>query len=82
MADGAAWDWQQPSVLLVEDDPGDALLVEELVADGAPGMRLTWVRSISEAAKELASGLIGTPTPADDAMVVCLDWQGAATECA
>ncbi|MBT2429548.1 SpoIIE family protein phosphatase [Streptomyces sp. ISL-112] len=56
VGDGAAWDWQQPSVLLVEDDPGDALLVEELVDDGAPGMRLTWVRSISEAAKELASG--------------------------
>ncbi|MGW5868565.1 PP2C family protein-serine/threonine phosphatase [Streptomyces sp. NPDC055239] len=44
----------QPSVLLVEDDPGDALLVEELVADSALKMRLQWVRSMSEARAALA----------------------------
>ncbi|MFF1699419.1 PP2C family protein-serine/threonine phosphatase [Streptomyces sp. NPDC058257] len=44
----------QPSVLLVEDDPGDALLVEELVADSALKMRLQWVRSMSEAREALA----------------------------
>ncbi|MEU5950954.1 fused response regulator/phosphatase [Streptomyces sp. NPDC047525] len=44
----------QPSVLLVEDDPGDALLVEELVADSALKMRLRWVRSMSEAREALA----------------------------
>ncbi|MEV0245822.1 SpoIIE family protein phosphatase [Nocardia sp. NPDC050712] len=45
------------SVLLVEDDPGDALLVEELVADGAPGLRLEWVRTLAEAGARLAVGL-------------------------
>ncbi|MFD8673412.1 PP2C family protein-serine/threonine phosphatase [Streptomyces seoulensis] len=49
------WDGRQPSVLLVEDDPGDALLVEELVADSALKMRLRWVRSMSEAAGVLAT---------------------------
>ncbi|GAA1936262.1 SpoIIE family protein phosphatase [Streptomyces durmitorensis] len=44
----------QPSVLLIEDDPGDALLVEELVADSALKMRLRWVRSMSEAREALA----------------------------
>ncbi|MEV5649649.1 fused response regulator/phosphatase [Nocardia sp. NPDC052254] len=45
------------TILLVEDDPGDALLVEELVADGAPGARLEHVRSLSEAGAWLAAGL-------------------------
>ncbi|WP_019930230.1 PP2C family protein-serine/threonine phosphatase [Nocardia sp. BMG111209] len=36
-------------VLLIEDDPADALLVEALVEDGALGIRLDWVRSVSEA---------------------------------
>ncbi|WP_240771486.1 fused response regulator/phosphatase [Nocardioides sp. GY 10113] len=39
----------EPVVLLVEDDPGDALLVEELVADSRPGMDLRWVRSMADA---------------------------------
>ncbi|WP_371525412.1 SpoIIE family protein phosphatase [Streptomyces sp. NBC_01283] len=43
-----------PLVLLVEDDPGDALLVEELVADSALKMRLQWVRSMAEARAALA----------------------------
>ncbi|WP_030809146.1 PP2C family protein-serine/threonine phosphatase [Streptomyces sp. NRRL F-2799] len=49
------WDERQPSVLLVEDDAGDALLVEELVADSALKMRLRWVRSMAEAADVLAT---------------------------
>ncbi|GGS57014.1 PP2C family protein-serine/threonine phosphatase [Streptomyces cinerochromogenes] len=52
---GAAWAWQEPSVLLIEDDEADALLVEELVADCSPGMRLTWVRSLAEACSVLAA---------------------------
>lgn len=44
---------REPCVLLVEDDPGDALLVEELVADAAPGLRLEWVRTLAEAADRL-----------------------------
>jgi serine phosphatase RsbU (regulator of sigma subunit) len=56
--DGAAeWEWREPSVLLIEDDPGDALLVEELVADSTLKMRLRWVRSMAEAADVLAAGL-------------------------
>ncbi|MET8859376.1 fused response regulator/phosphatase [Streptomyces sp. NPDC004579] len=51
----AAWGTEEPSVLLVEDDPGDALLVEEMVADSALGMRLRWVRSMAEACDVLAS---------------------------
>ncbi|MFJ3662464.1 PP2C family protein-serine/threonine phosphatase [Streptomyces sp. NPDC090119] len=50
-----AWDERQPSVLLIEDDPGDALLVEELVADSALKMRLRWVRSMAEAAEVLST---------------------------
>ncbi|MFD4442969.1 PP2C family protein-serine/threonine phosphatase [Nocardia sp. NPDC058519] len=45
------------SVLLVEDDAGDALLVEELVADGPLGVNLHWVRSLAEAGHHLAAGL-------------------------
>ncbi|NEB04077.1 fused response regulator/phosphatase [Streptomyces sp. SID13726] len=49
-----AWEQWAPSVLLVEDDPGDAVLVEELVADGTLKMRLRWARSMTEAAEVLA----------------------------
>ena len=51
----AGWERPEPSVLLVEDDPGDALLVEELVADSALKMRLRWVRSLTEAVEVLAT---------------------------
>ncbi|MFJ6070977.1 PP2C family protein-serine/threonine phosphatase [Streptomyces sp. NPDC093065] len=50
-----AWQWREPSVLLIEDDPGDALLVEELVADSALKMRLRWARSMAEAREVLSS---------------------------
>ena len=49
-----SWVAWQPAVLLVEDDAGDALLVEELVADSALKIRLQWVRSMAEAAEALA----------------------------
>jgi serine phosphatase RsbU (regulator of sigma subunit) len=37
------------SVLLVEDDRGDALLVEELIADANADIRVRWARSMAEA---------------------------------
>ncbi|MGW5318316.1 PP2C family protein-serine/threonine phosphatase [Nocardia thailandica] len=43
----------QARILLVEDDPGDALLVEEMVADLAGGLRLEWVRTLAEAGERL-----------------------------
>jgi serine phosphatase RsbU (regulator of sigma subunit) len=41
------------SVLLVEDDRGDALLVEELVVDADIDIRLSWAPSMAEAEVEL-----------------------------
>jgi serine phosphatase RsbU (regulator of sigma subunit) len=37
------------SILLVEDDPGDAYLVEELLASRATEFTVVWVRSLAEA---------------------------------
>ncbi|QDC15926.1 PP2C family protein-serine/threonine phosphatase [Rhodococcus ruber] len=51
------WAREEPSVLLIEDDAGDALIVEELVADSAQGMRLEWVQTMAAARAELAAGL-------------------------
>lgn len=36
-------------VLLIEDDAGDALLVEELLADSSTKAHITWARSLAEA---------------------------------
>ena len=41
------------SVLLVEDDRADALLVEELIADAALDIEFAWTPSISDAEREL-----------------------------
>jgi len=41
------------SVLLVEDDRADALLVEELIADAAVAIDFAWTPSISDAEQEL-----------------------------
>ncbi|MFT4264067.1 MAG: SpoIIE family protein phosphatase [Nocardioides sp.] len=40
---------EEQHVLLIEDDAGDALLVEEMVADCQPPLRLTWARSMAQA---------------------------------
>lgn len=41
------------SLLLVEDDPGDAFLVEELLGETALAVNLTWARSVAEARRAL-----------------------------
>lgn len=46
---------QQPlSLLLVEDDRADAVLVEELIADAAADIGLVWAASLADAERELA----------------------------
>jgi serine phosphatase RsbU (regulator of sigma subunit) len=42
------------SLLLVEDDRGDALLVEELVADANIDIQLAWAPTMADAERELA----------------------------
>ncbi|WP_413031079.1 PP2C family protein-serine/threonine phosphatase [Mycolicibacterium litorale] len=41
------------TVLLVEDDRGDALLVEELIVDAVTDIRLRWAESMAHAAREI-----------------------------
>lgn len=42
------------TVLLVEDDRGDALLVEELIADAVADIRLRWAQSMADAEREIS----------------------------
>ncbi len=51
-----AWLDGPQSVLLVEDDPGDALLVEELLADSGMRASLAWARSLADAKAMLSRG--------------------------
>jgi FixJ family two-component response regulator len=43
------------SVLLVEDDRGDALLVEELIADADADFTVVWAQSMAQAEREMAT---------------------------
>jgi serine phosphatase RsbU (regulator of sigma subunit) len=43
-------------ILLVEDDAGDALLVEELLSDHSVEFELTWVRTLSDALGRVGPG--------------------------
>jgi serine phosphatase RsbU (regulator of sigma subunit) len=45
------------TVLLVEDDDGDALLVEDLLAEALPGSRVARCRSFKEALSQLSPGI-------------------------
>ncbi|WP_242453369.1 SpoIIE family protein phosphatase [Mycolicibacterium sp. P9-64] len=47
---------QKLSILLVEDDRGDALLVEELIADANADIRVAWARTMADAERELDNG--------------------------
>ncbi|MFD0304380.1 PP2C family protein-serine/threonine phosphatase [Streptomyces sp. NPDC127119] len=53
-APGAASDKPMYRILLIEDDPGDALLVEELLYDTGLGFELTIRTTLAEARAELA----------------------------
>jgi serine phosphatase RsbU (regulator of sigma subunit)/CheY-like chemotaxis protein len=46
---------RQLSLLLVEDDRADAVLVEELIADAAADIQVVWARSMADAELELAN---------------------------
>jgi serine phosphatase RsbU (regulator of sigma subunit) len=52
---GAAPDWHSLSLLLVEDDRGDAVLVEDLIADAVADIEVVWAQSMAHAERELAS---------------------------
>src|SRR5277367_1860567 len=47
--------WQSLSLLLVEDDRADAVLVEDLIADSVTDIRVVWAQSMAHAERELAS---------------------------
>ncbi|OBA83188.1 fused response regulator/phosphatase [Mycobacterium sp. 1164966.3] len=47
--------WQSLSLLLVEDDRADAVLVEELIADTVADIRVVWAESMAHAERELAA---------------------------
>jgi CheY-like chemotaxis protein len=47
--------WQSLSLLLVEDDRADAVLVEELIADAVDDIRVVWAQSMAHAERELAT---------------------------
>src|SRR5436305_2656670 len=47
--------WQSLSLLLVEDDRADAVLVEDLIADAVVDIRVVWAQSMAHAERELAS---------------------------
>lgn len=68
------WSGDGPSVLLIEDDAGDALLVEEMVADSGVAIDLSWARTLAEALdaldRDTPSASCSTctcPTPRDSA---------------
>lgn len=48
-------DWRSFSLLLVEDDRGDAVLVEDLIADAVADIEVVWAQSMAHAERELAS---------------------------
>lgn len=47
--------WQSLSLLLVEDDRADAVLVEELIADTVADIEVVWAQSLEHAERQLAS---------------------------
>ncbi|MER5363293.1 fused response regulator/phosphatase [Streptomyces sp. NPDC002785] len=58
LGSGSVWD-VNAVILLVEDDAGDALLVEEMLADSELDSALTWCKTLAEARRYLDG--CGTP---------------------
>ncbi len=56
MVDAGSAAAQPLTLLLVEDDRADALLVEELIADVGADLRMLWAPSMAHAESELAGG--------------------------
>ncbi len=52
---GPGPDWHSLSLLLVEDDRGDAVLVEDLIADAVADIEVIWAQSMAHAERALAS---------------------------
>ena len=48
-------DLRTAEILLVEDDAGDALLVEELLSDSASNLATVWATSVTDAARSINS---------------------------
>ena len=46
---------QPLSLLLVEDDRADALLVEELIADANADIQVVWAQSMADAERAIAA---------------------------
>ncbi|MFI9103548.1 PP2C family protein-serine/threonine phosphatase [Streptomyces fildesensis] len=46
---------EQPRILLIEDDPGDAFLVQDLISDSDITPQVTWVRTLAQGRAELAN---------------------------
>jgi serine phosphatase RsbU (regulator of sigma subunit) len=47
--------WRSLSLLLVEDDRADALLVEDLISEAVADIEVVWAQSMARAERELAS---------------------------
>ena len=47
--------WRSLSLLLVEDDRADALLVEDLISEAVADIEVVWAQSMAHAERELAS---------------------------
>ncbi|BBX65613.1 fused response regulator/phosphatase [Mycobacterium saskatchewanense] len=47
--------WRSLSLLLVEDDRADAVLVEDLIANAVTDIRVVWAQSMAHAERELAT---------------------------
>ncbi|WAC90538.1 PP2C family protein-serine/threonine phosphatase [Mycobacterium sp. Aquia_213] len=50
-----AANWQTLSLLLVEDDRADAVLVEDLITGAVDDIKVTWAQSMAHAERELAA---------------------------